>query len=412
MTLYSNEDELGLVRYAARQPILTANQKVIGYKLLFRTGVRSFFSGNDSEDTGRSVIDVSTLLGLNTLCDNRLAFISCTRDILLEKYLTLLPSEKVVAEIPNTVALDGEVLETCRELKDAGYKIALGDFVIDDAREPFVGLADFIKVDIKQTSLGNAAKIAARYRTPNSRMLADGVETWEDFDFTKRAGFRYFQGYFFRKPEIVRTRGVSSNRAACLQLLQAVSRPELNWEEVEDIIKRDATLYYRLLRYLNSAAFGLRSEARSVRQALMILGENEFRRWCRLAVMFDVSQSRPSDLVLSALVRARFGELIGQKVEHGDVDLFLLGLLSLMDAILELPMRQVLEGLPLDLETKTLLLEHNGRLSPLYDLLFAVEAGAWGAVVRLCERLELQEEFVAESHQSAMEWAQTIATNA
>jgi c-di-GMP-related signal transduction protein len=414
MTRSSNGNDLEPVRYAARQPILSANQKVIGYKLLFRTGIKSYFTSDDSGDANRTIINVSSLLGLTTLCDNRLAFISCPREILLEKYLTLLPPDKVVAEIPETDSLDAEVQLAWRQLKNSGYKIALSNFTLDDPREPLAAFADFMKMDIKKTPPKDAAKIVARYRGQRTRMLAENVDTREDFEFAREAGFRYFQGYFFRKPERMHARSVSSSHVTCLQLLRSVSMPEMNWQEVEELIKRDAMLYYRLLRYLNSAAFGFRDDVHSVRQALITLGEDPFRRWCRLAVIFEMSESRPSDLMLSALVRARFGELIGEKVEHGNSDLFLLGLLSLMDAILEIPMGMVLDGLPLDLEIKTLLLEHKGRLSPLFHLfhlLIAVDAGAWKTVVGLCNQLDIPEEYVAVSYRSAMEWAEAIASN-
>ena len=403
-------DTLEPMRYTARQPILTANQKVIGYKLLFKTSLGSYFANANSPDVNRSIIDVSSLIGLTTLCDRRYGFIGCTRETLMEKYLTLLPPDKVVAEIVESVWPDADVQQACRDLKDSGYKIALGNFTVDDPREPLVEYADFIKVDIQKTPLEDAAGIVARYRGHNTRMLAENVATQEDFDLTRAAGFRYFQGRFFRKPEKLRARGVSSSRATCLQLLQTISRPELNWVEVEDTIKRDGALYYRLLRYMNSAIFGLSGQVRSVSHALTILGEDRFRRWCRLATVLAISQDWPSDLLRSALVRARFSELIGARVEHGDADLFLLGLMSLMDAILQIPMGKVLEGLPLDNEAETLLLEHKGPLFPIYRLLFAVESGAWRTVVRSCMALGIDEEFVAASYQDAMDWAHAMAT--
>ena len=406
------EEAIEPVLYATRLPILAASQKVIGYKLLFRASIQSYLAGTGPGDANRTAIDVSSLLGLTTLCDNRLAFISCGREILLENHLLLLPPQKVVAEIEKTVPPDDDVRQACSRLKDAGYKIALGDFALDDPRAPLAEFADFLKVNLQGASRDDAASIVARYRDKDCRMVAENVETREDFQLAREAGFRYFQGYFFRKPEKLRARGVSSNLAICLQLLKAVCKPVMDWQEVEDIIKRDAAIYYRLLRYLNSAALGLRGQVRSVRQALTVLGEEHFRRWCRLALIFDVSQNQPSDLMLSALVRARFGELLGEKVEHGDSDLFLLGLLSLMDAILEMPMGTLLEELPLDPESNMLLLGHAGRLAPIYTLIFAVEAGSWSAVVRACRQFGLEEQFVADSYREAMEWAQAIATSA
>ena len=223
-------------------------------------------------------------------------------------------------------------------------------------------------------------------------------------------GFHYFQGYFFRKPELLQTQSVPTNRILYLRLLQALSRRDLDWDEVEDLIKKDAALYYRLLRYLNSPLFGIRGEIRSVGQAVVLLGEDELRRWCRLAGAFELSAGRPSDLILSALVRARFGELLQHRVEHGDSDLFLVGLLSLMDSILQIPMRVVLEGLPLDTDSAALLLDNSGPLLPFQRLVWALEHGAWGAVIRACHQLNLPEEHIAECFSNAMLWAQSVTS--
>jgi EAL and modified HD-GYP domain-containing signal transduction protein len=168
-------------------------------------------------------------------------------------------------------------------------------------------------------------------------------------------------------------------------------------------------LYLRLLRYLNSAMFGLRYEIKTISQALNLIGEDEIRRWCRLSGMLELSKNKPSDLALSALVRARFGELIGARVEHGDVDLFQVGLLSMMDAILDISMHDVLEDLPLDEAVRTVLLENKGPLSPIYELILAVEAGVWPKVEELATfDLKIDEDFIAQSHWEAMEWAHSV----
>lgn len=408
MVEYGNNSDERPVRYAARQPILAVDETVIGYQLLFRTGVVDHFSGRESNNSSRSAIDASGLLGLDVLCDNRLAFIGCTRDILLENSLPFLPADKVVAEIATGVAADEAVLDACRGLKDAGFKIALNDFSINDSREALIGCVDFLKVDVKRRSWEDVQRIAEAFNRENIALVAEKVETWEDFDHTRRIGFHYFQGYFFRRPETMRTRVATAYQTTYLRLLQAVSRPELNWGEVEDLIKRDAALYVRLMRYINSAAMGLRNEVRSITQALTLMGENELRRWCRMAGAFEMSKNRPSDLMLSAMVRGRFGELLADRFEHGNADLFLVGLLSMMDAILEIPMSAVIEGLPLDDASRELLLENQGPLQPLYELTWAVERGAWRPVVRLCHKLGLEEEWVAESYTAAMQWAQSI----
>lgn len=402
------EDEERPVRYAARQPILAIDETVIGYKLLFRTDVVNHFSVQDANCASRTAIDASSLLGLDVLCDNRLAFISCTRDVLLENSLAFLPADKVVAEIRTGVTADEAVEDACRDLKNAGFKIALDDFAANDPREPLTHFADFIKVDIRHRPWEDIQRIARTHGNHSFGLVADKVETWEEFDHTRQAGFQFFQGYFFRKPETMRTRVATSNRTIYLRLLRAISRPEMDWREVEELIKKDAALYFRLLRYLNSAALGIRSEVRSVNQALNYLGENELRRWCRLAGAFEMSKHRPSDLMLSALVRAQFGELMASKVEHGDADLFLVGLLSMMDAILEIPMSAVIDGLALDLESVALLQENHGPLQPIYELIWALERGVWRSVLRICNALKLDEREVAKAYTSAMEWAQSV----
>ena len=158
-------------------------------------------------------------------------------------------------------------------------------------------------------------RLTRRYHGRGPRLIAEKVETREDFEFCKAEGFSYFEGYFFRKPEMMRARGAQSNRTVFLRLLWAISRPDLDWKEIEEIVKSDPMLYFRLLRYLNSAMFGLRGEVRTVGQALTILGEDEIRRWCRLSGMLELSKNKPSDLALAALVRARFAELISARVD-------------------------------------------------------------------------------------------------
>jgi c-di-GMP-related signal transduction protein len=401
-------DEALPTRYATRQPILAADETVIGYKLLFRTDVVSHFSAADTTESARTTIDMSTLLGLDILCDNRLAFIPCNREILLQHGIAFLPPDKVVAEIQPGVTMDDGVLQACCELKNAGYKIALEEFTNNDPRQPIVHLADYVKVDLQQTPLEEIPQIVGSDRWEHTGLLATGVETRQDFEFARRAGFHFFQGYFFRKPESLRTRGARTNRVVYLRLLQAVSQPELDWMAVEELIKSDPTLYYRLLRFLNSAIVAFRGEVSIVRQALTLMGEDEIRRWCRLAGMFEMSQGRPSELLLSGVVRARFAELLGARVAHGESDLFLLGLLSLMDAILEIPMCAIIGGLSLDEDSTRLLLEHEGSLRPIWELIVAVESGAWQSVVQHCRQLEIHEEFAAQCYSSAIAWAQAI----
>jgi EAL and modified HD-GYP domain-containing signal transduction protein len=400
-------DDSRYTRYVARQPILTANEAVFGYELLFRDGVTDYFSGSDGDAASRNTLDASILLGLDVLCDGRRAFINSTRDLLLNDYITLLPADRVVVEILEIVPPDEQVIAACRRLKQAGYMIALDDFVPGDPREPLTGLADIIKIDVKRSSLADSAAIF-RQSGARCRFLAEKVETREEFLATRKAGFTYFQGYFFRRPELMRARDIPANRVNYLRLLKAVSRAELDPRELESAIKGEASLCYRLLRYLNSPVFGFPAEIRSIRHALAMLGEREVRRWVRLAATLVASQSRSTDLLLSALVRARFCELLAPSVQQGDSDLFLVGLLSLMDAILGIPMGLVLEGIALEREARAVLLGQSSPLSPIYELMLAQENAEWQKVTQLSGRLGLRGSFIAECHWKAMQWARQM----
>jgi c-di-GMP-related signal transduction protein len=398
--------------FVARQPILTTDEKVFGYELLFRDGIEDFFRSPDSDAASRSTLNSSMLLGLDVLCDGRLAFVNCTRDILLKDYVTLLPAAQTVVEVLETVPADDLVVAACRRLKEAGYMIALDDFAPGDPRERLTDLADIIKVDLRATAPHDAAAMVQRYGPLRCRLLAEKVETREEFIASKKAGFLYFQGYFFRRPETLSAREIPANRLNYLRMLTAVSQPELDVRHIENLVKGEASLCYRLLRYLNSAAFSFASEIHSVRHALSILGEREVRRWIRLVASLGAGQDKSSDLVLAALVRARFCELLSPKIQHGDSDLFLLGLLSLMDTILEIPMRRVLDNVPIDQECKAVLLGATSRLWPFYQLMLAQESGEWAVVNDLATQLHLSEADVSAAYWKAMQWARQVSSGA
>jgi c-di-GMP-related signal transduction protein len=398
------------LRYVARQPIFDRHEKVFGYELLFRDGLENTFSRADADMASRSMLDSSLLIGLDVLCDGRRAFVSCTRDTLIKRLVTLLPAASTVVEIAAGVPADPDVIAACRRLQEDGYTIALEDFVEEDPREPLVELADILKVELRAATGTQRAALLKRYGSERCRMLAEKVETHEQFAETRDKGFTYFQGNFFRKPEMVAARDIPANGLNYLRMLKAVSRPDLDVVGLENLIKTDASTCYRLLRYLNSAAFGFKSEIQSVRHALTILGEREVRRWVRLVAAVSAGEEKPSDLVLSALVRARFCELLTPKLPHGDSDLFLMGLLSMIDAMLDVPMAEALEKLSVSPETRSALLGEASVLRPVYQLMLAHESGEWEAAAQLSENLHLNSEELAGFYWQAQQWARAVST--
>lgn len=400
--------EVKPLRYVARQPIVDREEKVFGYELLFRDGLENAFSG-DTDEASRATLDRSLLMGLDVLCDGRRAFVNCTRDTLIKGLVTLLPSETTVVEILENVPPDPDVIAACGHLKEAGYMIALDDFVANDPRGPLTEIADIIKVDMQLTTEAQRLDLIRQHGPWRCRMLAEKIETHSDFVRASEHGFVYFQGYFFRRPEMLNTRDMPANQLNYLRMLQEVSRPELDVNSLERLIKAEASVCYRLLRYLNSAVFGLKSEIHSVRHALSMLGEKQVRRWVRLVAAVGAGHDKTSDLVLAALVRGRFGELLQPVVRHGESDLFLLGLLSLIDAMLELPMSEILERVPLDHETKAVLLGQASILRPVYQLMLAHESGEWDAARQLSESLHLDADEVASYYWRAQQWAHEVS---
>lgn len=397
----------------ARQPILNKDEKVLGYELLYREGILD--ERSSAQDGGtRSVIDTLNVMGLDVICDGRWAFLQCTRDMLLKELFLLLPSDRVVLEIPDTMAVDDAVVAACEQLKIEGYRMALDNFVLDDSRSALIPSADYLKINIVRVPQEHCTQIHAQYAA-KSTLIANKVETRIQFLTALKDGFTLFQGYFFHHPERMRARHIPANKASQLRLLKAISATVLDLDEVEGLIKQDASLCYRLLRYLNSPLLGVSATVNSVRHGMRLLGERELIRWIRMATTLIMGEEKCSDLVLSSLVRARFCELIAPKIEHGACDLFLIGMFSLMDAILEVPMGVVVEGLAFDAETREELLGlktgHPTKLTPLFELMLAREAGEWDVVARHAKKLNLSLPFVNRAFNEAVGWAHQMTSS-
>jgi EAL and modified HD-GYP domain-containing signal transduction protein len=328
------------------------------------------------------IAESTMLMDLDSLSGGKKLFVNCSRDVIVERQVELLPAERTVVELLESVPADPEVLAGCRALAREGFEIALDDFVWSEATEPLLDVADIVKVDVLATPLDLAVDMAGRLRERGIRVLAEKVETHETFEALRGAGYCLFQGYFFSKPALVSAAAVPAYKLQLLALFREISRPELDLDGLERVIRQDVGLTYRLLRYINSVYFGFRNQVGSVRRALILLGQREIKRWTAMIVLTGVGEDRPTELVRQSVVRARFCELLGPAFrldEHGD-DLFLLGLLSSVDALVGRPMEEILESLPLDDAIRDALLRGSGALGPLYRFSRAWERGEWDAV--------------------------------
>ena len=399
--------------FVARQPIFDRNKRVFAYELLSRSSPDNWFQGTDGDRASSKVIsDSLNVFGLSALTGGKRAFINVTRKLLIQDSVTLLPQDHTVLEILETVEPDEEVVAACRTLKKAGYVFALDDFVYRTEIEPLLAVADIVKIDFLQTKGAERKRLVELSPKRGIHLLAEKVETHEDFQDALHLGYRYFQGYFFCRPEVLERREIPGYKLNYLRLLREVNRPDLDFGRLEAVIKQDLSLSMKLLRYINSVALGFRSRVSSIKHALVLLGRAPLRKWASVAAFMDMGDDRPTELMVTSLVRARLCEQMGLLVrrEEQELDLFLMGMLSSIDALLGCSIDEAIRDLPITADVRHALLRKSGPLSEVLELALAYERGKWEKVTALSAQLGITEEQVAEIYRKSVEWADVIFT--
>jgi EAL and modified HD-GYP domain-containing signal transduction protein len=361
-------------------------------------------------DAAALSLDSFLQFGFDRMTSGRLAFMNCTRDFLLQDHLTLMPPDRVVGEILETVKVDTEVLEACRRLKRAGFRLALDDFVDSPEMAPLIELADYIKVDFLSTPPAEQARLARELVQRKVQLVAEKVETQEAFQSGIAMGYRYFQGYFFCRPQMAERKAIPAQKLNYLRILQIANQPEIDIDKLAEAIKLEASLIYRLLRFMNSPIFGLRTNVGSIAHALALLGQQGIRKWISLASIAVMGEDKPAELVNVPLIRARFCELIGanSSLLAKAHELFLMGLLSAMDAILETPMTSVLEEVPVSTEIKEALLGKCGQYRDVFEIVSNYETGTWEPLLQAVGRTRVREELVPELFLKSLDWASEV----
>jgi EAL and modified HD-GYP domain-containing signal transduction protein len=382
--------------FIARQPIFDSGLDVVGYELLFRGANQhvAVFSDHD-EATSTVVMNAFTEIGLDKVVGERLAWINVSRDFLFGSLAHALPRGRVVLELLEDQEVDDELIASLEEHRAHGYTIALDDFSWSEERAPLLEHVDIVKVELLGRDPEAVADDVARLSRYKCTLLAEKVETKEDYERCQKLGFDLFQGYFFCKPERMEARSVAPNRLSILQLVAALQDPGIDLRKLEALVSRDVALSYRLLRYINSAFFGMRREIDSIGRALMLLGLDNVKRWATLSVFASVDE-KPRELIETALVRARFCELVGE----GNRDqLFTLGLFSVVDALIDAPMETLLASMPFPDEMREALIAHKGPKGELLEAAISFERGEFQPSL----------ERFAAAHLEAIAWATSAA---
>ncbi len=400
--------------FVARQAIFDRRLKVYGYELLFRDCRDSSSAGDVDSAASLQVITNSFFsIGVETLLAGTRAFINFPQDLLSDERAFSLPPAGTVIEILESVKPEPSVISACRTLRGKGYTLALDDFSHLNGWDELTDLVSVIKVDFRATTIAEQEALAKRYSARGIRMLAEKIETTEEFQRACEMGYEYFQGYFFARPVIVSRREVPGSKLGYLRVLQEVHRPELELFALEALIQREVSLASKLLRYINSSMFGWIKPVQSIRQALALLGEHEVRNWISLAALPALACDKPDELIRTALVRARFSELLAHWADlgHRKADLFLMGLFSLLDAMLNRPLAEILAELRLggDIADALLGTERPGqRLAGVHALVRQYETGDWDALSNTAARLHVPKEIIADLYLEAIAWADQI----
>ncbi|MDK2941854.1 MAG: hypothetical protein PWP56_1367 [Acetobacterium sp.] len=399
--------------FIARQPIFNAQLEVFGYELLFRLNSQSTqFGGVSSQGATAMVITGLFESGLENLIEDKIAFINFDEIFIHSEAVELIKPNRMIVEMLENIEVSVNLIERLVDIKNMGYSIALDDFAQTYQSYPLTPLADIIKYDIMVTPLDTIANDVPAGLAQGKTLLAEKVETQDEFIKAKEMGFSLFQGYFFSKPRIAgRSFQATPSQIQYLQLMTEINADEPSFDRLADLIEQDVTLTYRLLRL---ASFRAGSESICcIKFALSYIGLREFERWISILMIHEVSKDKPTELIKLSLIRTRFAESLAKRAgmieqEH---DAALMGLFSVLDAILDQPMDMVLAEITLPESIFDALVKKQGILFPIHQLILAYEKGDWSLVETIARALKIEDYFIYHDYRESIKWANNVIGN-
>ena len=397
------------VRYVTRQPILDLHSKVHAYELLFSSGPQTAFRG-DGEMAARTLLDSTVLFGLEKLTCGMPGFVKCTADMLAGTLVEMLPPAMTVLEIVDPADVSLELMGACRNLKAAGYRLALDQSKWAPQTNLPVGtlveMADYLKMDFSRTNFRERQALRGQVRDAKATLVAEKVETQEQFSAARDEGFALVQGYFFCRPVVLGSRQIPANRLSQLEILRLLKDESLNLHKLTQLVKRDASLTYRLLSLINSPVCAMPQEVHSVQAALLAVGEETFRRMATVAITSEMNLGQPLELLRMAFVRGRFCELAARASGLDGTEQYLLGLMSLLPAMLRTPMKDLAPTMPLREEIRRALMGEAIAERSLLAWLERYELGDWAGCGEIASANELEEGGLLSSYQEAVAWTE------
>lgn len=392
--------------FLARQPIYDRKLEVFGYELLFRSGVTGHAEFADADQaTSQVMLNVFMEIGLENIVGDRVAFFNLTRSFITGQYTLPFPPDKGCLEILEDIKVDAELIEAVRHLSAQGYRIALDDFIYNESLRPLIKLADIIKIDVLALDRAELKQHVTLLRKFGIKLLAEKVETQDDYAFCRDLGFHYYQGYFFCKPNIISGSRMPADRLIALRLLAGLQNPDISVTELEVLVGQDVAMTYKLLRCINSAFYSLPRKVESIRQAIVMLGSQWLKTWVSLMVLANIDD-KPPELMMTAMVRAKMCELLAiAAAQKGPDKFFIVGMFSVLDALMDRPLEELLKSLPLADDVSNALLNHEGPIGKTLKCVLAYDHGDWDKVH--CPVLSASE--VTQAYLDSIAWAGQVA---
>ncbi len=398
--------------FVARQPIFDNKIEVVAYELLYRNGM---FNRAELIDDNQATTDVVTnvflQMGIDTIAEGKRAFVNFNEALLLQQVPQLLPSHILAVEILETVTPNETLLQACKKLKQEGYWVVLDDFLPAPEWIPLAKIADIIKVDFKNPKSLEARNYLLRHDVHQPEYLAEKIETKEEFLQARQQGYTYFQGYFFQKPVILSQKEMPLSSIQYLRLLKELHVECVDLRRFEAIVKRDMSLSFLLLKYVNSAFFSFRSPVQSIRHAAALLGQRELAKWMALVTLRNLGQDQPSEVLHVSVLRGRHCELLAACLPKSGLAMeqfFFTGLFSLLDVFIGKSLGDILEHLPIAKEVKQALLGEKNILNTVLKLVVSYERGQWRDVQQYSDELKLPYDQLAPTYISAICWEQEL----
>lgn len=400
--------------YVARQSIFDRDSQVVAYELLFRDGKRNCYPDIEPDEATSKILTGSHLtLGVEEITCGKLAFINFHEDTLLYRFPTSLDPMNAVIEIVETVPISDKLIEACKHIKDLGYKIALDDHDFDPKWDVFLPHVHIIKIDIMESDFATIEANIGKFKDAGVKLVAEKVETKEEYQRCMDLGFDYFQGYYFAMPELVKQKNIPNSKLTLLELMNASNASDFDYDVINTILEKDVSLAYMLLRFINNPMVNKRNKITSLRHALTYMGEVEVKKFVALLALANLGDAKPPQLVHLSLVRAKFCELVARakKRPENPPKGFLVGLFSLLDALLDQSMADLMAKLPLSDDLKSALLGSQSELRSFLALARAFEYGEWPRVKKISAELELDQRLLHHFYNESIKWGHAMVNS-